>query len=50
MCENVLIKHGSHKNIESTVSIAVFVGMCSGSLEKFDNFIKLILRLSCATC
>lgn len=38
------------KTLNSTVSIAVFVGMCSDSLEKFDNFIKLVLRLSCATC
>lgn len=39
------------KTLNPTVSIAVFVDMlCSDSLEKFDTFIKLILRLFCATC
>lgn len=32
------------KTLNPIVSIAVFVDMCSDSLEKFDTFIKLILH------
>lgn len=30
--------------------VSMFVDICSDSLEKFDNFIKLVLHLFHATC